>query len=139
MLTEHGHKIAAKLKSVHDTVVQRTTEYNGTMAETDPFFTYETAAHLAHTDGFTSIHTRLNEKLLRLSALAENGVPSEKAVAETCGDIIGHSVLLWQFVENYHGQVRGDSLPVLPELPPSGATVKESPLQGLKRFLTGRK
>jgi hypothetical protein len=132
MLNDHGRRVAEKLKKVHDTVVQRTTEYNGSAGESDPYHTYTLAAELAHTDTYTAIHTRLNEKLIRLSSLSEPGIPELAAIAETCGDIIGHAVLLWEFVERHAPK---EVVPVIPE--PNPEPISSAPvgaLEGLKTF-----
>jgi len=138
MLNEHGRRVAEKLKKVHDTVVQRTKEYNGSVGEEDPFHTYTLAAELAHTDTYTTIHSRLNEKLIRLSSMSEQGTPPVEAIAEVCGDIIGHAVLLWEFVERYSPKVddvpvvEPISIPTTIQAPVSSAPV--GALEGLKTF-----
>lgn len=109
MTREQYHEnLAKKASVVLKTLREKGTGYNPTedTDEFDPFYNYSLSAELAGISQEQSMIGRIGEKIIRLTNIIKSPQKAgSEAVSETCKDIVGIALMLWESVESINEEL----------------------------------
>lgn len=120
MTREQYHEnLAKKASVVLKTLREKNLGYNPTDGDDyDPFYNYGMGAELAGITQEQSMLARIGEKLVRLQNVIQNPqLSGSEAASETCKDIVGISLMLWESVDSLSEELEVTPL-ITPEEPP---------------------
>lgn len=98
---QYHENLAKKASVVLKTLREKNLGYNPTDGDDyDPFYNYGMGAELAGITQEQSMMARIGEKLVRLQNVIQNPhLSGSEAAAETCKDIVGITLMLWESIE----------------------------------------
>ena len=121
--------LAKKAATVLKTLSEKGTGYNPTETEGeyDPFYNYSLGAELGGIATEQAMISRMGEKLIRLQNITRNpSAAGNEAISETCKDIVGIGLLVWEYLESLDDEVEikpePEELPLVsPTVAPKGS------------------
>jgi len=125
----YDENLAKKASLVLRTLREKGVGYNPTEGtpEFDPFYNYQLGADLAGITPEQAMISRVGEKLTRLGNILKTPEKAGKeSISETCGDIVGISLMLWELCESYDEEIEVTPESELPLVAPE--VVEKSPI-----------